>query len=856
MSSTVMPATLPHMQYSPQQLLQLEALAKAHQVAQQHHLAEQQRPAAVRANSSPTPVTYATQSAPIGQAAPALHIPPNEQRIIEIIAGLASQHHLSDYSRMKFGERGCPTPYIPLSISVPGHLHELRQRQAINVAGQSFFCAQVAAGQAASPITQEAATNDGMLLDPSSTFAGGSNALPPFVPTSFYNPSPEAQSPFPFPRSRSVPTMNPPASPMLQEALSTAISSTLPWPTSLHMANLAPRATMDGIPPGGLGPTGVALPPPKTSASHPINISYLIPPEMVPFISTYLSQTYPQYLPHISPSQPLTNSTVDTTHQVDTNSSHRIPQFTLPGHLRFDAFLANQRPIRHSYPTPQHQIHHAQAPSHPHARRSLEYQPFTLADQLAPPDRSIPTWQTSAAPVPICNVVTYTSQGDLREAISEALQPFPLQSPRLQHEESAVRGRDTEPVMARYASTGSVDTGPVPSLPYPLTAGGAHVPTQNTVGPTPTSIPPSFPFPPQTLPPAPSTLPAAHAYPLPSGPQIGNMLLSSCPGKKVRLTGPVKGRGAICRSLPQDLARIRSLNVGLVINCLDDSELEFLGAPWKEYSELARRLGLDVLRIPTPEGLAPLDPSTVDGYLDWVIRNYTLKGVNVLVHCRGGVGRAGLIASCWTIKMGLCGPVSESLQQLLEQGAQTNVELPPSILWSTLVTHGLLRRESFQLVSRVVSTIRCRRSVKAIETYEQARFLIDFVEHLREYQEAQVVALKHSATNTLGHTGECDQAVESTVDGESTGGSPSPSVGRNSDSNTDDTLVDSTDLPTATCGEDPFALSNDEDIPMAGVFQIHFVKEDDPTTFPSNVPTRDPAYASFGFATSQLAQAT
>jgi hypothetical protein len=46
---------------------------------------------------------------------------------------------------------------------------------------------------------------------------------------------------------------------------------------------------------------------------------------------------------------------------------------------------------------------------------------------------------------------------------------------------------------------------------------------------------------------------------------IGNLLLSSCPGKKVRLDGPVRGRSAICRDLKSDLARIKEMGVGCVI---------------------------------------------------------------------------------------------------------------------------------------------------------------------------------------------------------------------------------------------------------------------------------------------------
>ena len=46
------------------------------------------------------------------------------------------------------------------------------------------------------------------------------------------------------------------------------------------------------------------------------------------------------------------------------------------------------------------------------------------------------------------------------------------------------------------------------------------------------------------------------------GSQIGNLLLSSCPGKRLRMEGPIKGRGPVCRDLETDLRRIKSEGVG------------------------------------------------------------------------------------------------------------------------------------------------------------------------------------------------------------------------------------------------------------------------------------------------------
>ncbi|GAA5823279.1 hypothetical protein JCM11251_007548 [Rhodosporidiobolus azoricus] len=203
-------------------------------------------------------------------------------------------------------------------------------------------------------------------------------------------------------------------------------------------------------------------------------------------------------------------------------------------------------------------------------------------------------------------------------------------------------------------------------------------------------------------------------------PQMGNFLLSSCPGKKVRLTladalrpSPTTGstssasRGAICRDVRIDLARARDTQgVRLVICCLDDVELAYLGVPWQEYKEAAKDVGVEVVRMPMVEGFAPESPSFLDERLDRIVKEYTLKGESVLAHCRGGIGRAGLVASCWMVKMGLV--------EGLEQGGKGG----PGATMRT--------------VERTVELIRKRRSVKAIETAHQVHFLMQYITYLQE----------------------------------------------------------------------------------------------------------------------------
>lgn len=80
-------------------------------------------------------------------------------------------------------------------------------------------------------------------------------------------------------------------------------------------------------------------------------------------------------------------------------------------------------------------------------------------------------------------------------------------------------------------------------------------------------------------------------------------------------------------------------------------------------------------------------------------------------------GRAGLIACCWMLKLGLCGRITPNMEDsILTENGDEVVKV---------------RKDSLELVERVIGVVRRRRSVKAIETYEQVRFLVEYVEHLK-----------------------------------------------------------------------------------------------------------------------------
>ncbi|WFD31049.1 hypothetical protein MSPP1_002079 [Malassezia sp. CBS 17886] len=202
---------------------------------------------------------------------------------------------------------------------------------------------------------------------------------------------------------------------------------------------------------------------------------------------------------------------------------------------------------------------------------------------------------------------------------------------------------------------------------------------------------------------------------------IGNLLLSSCPGKKVRLEGAVRGRGAICRDLKMDLVRFRKIGVRAIVCCLDDDELNLLGSPCKEYLREVELQGLDLIRLPIAEGFAPTDLVRFDVVMTNLIQNYTLRGASILVHCRGGVGRAGLVACGWILKMGLA-------------AADSTVRRRACLLSADLVPEST---QILQTVLKLISVVRKRRSPRAIETAEQAQFLMEYVRFIHSQEHAQ-----------------------------------------------------------------------------------------------------------------------
>ena len=81
------------------------------------------------------------------------------------------------------------------------------------------------------------------------------------------------------------------------------------------------------------------------------------------------------------------------------------------------------------------------------------------------------------------------------------------------------------------------------------------------------------------------------------------------------------------------------------------------------------------------------------------------------------------------LKMGLCGWLEGEPEPISPRGTTPSTDGSET---DTDAEDGQpIRADTIQMVERVISVVRGRRSVKAIESFEQVLFLAEFVEYLR-----------------------------------------------------------------------------------------------------------------------------
>ena len=127
----------------------------------------------------------------------------------------------------------------------------------------------------------------------------------------------------------------------------------------------------------------------------------------------------------------------------------------------------------------------------------------------------------------------------------------------------------------------------------------------------------------------------------------GRLGLTILPGKRgasIRYPGRVYRRNARI-----DLDRLAGMGVDLLVLLVEDQELERWGDP--DLLEHAHAAGVEVLRLPIPDGHPPASAEDVDRVLADVRAHRELG--DVVFACMGGVGRSGTLAACALVASGL-----------------------------------------------------------------------------------------------------------------------------------------------------------------------------------------------------------
>jgi len=103
------------------------------------------------------------------------------------------------------------------------------------------------------------------------------------------------------------------------------------------------------------------------------------------------------------------------------------------------------------------------------------------------------------------------------------------------------------------------------------------------------------------------------------------------------------------RDLVADLDRLRSeFDTELLVSLIEDHELDLLHIPQLEQRALER--GIVIVRSPIRDMHAPTHQQA--SFLADLALSSARAGRNVIVHCRGGLGRAGTIAACCLVRLG------------------------------------------------------------------------------------------------------------------------------------------------------------------------------------------------------------
>ena len=130
-------------------------------------------------------------------------------------------------------------------------------------------------------------------------------------------------------------------------------------------------------------------------------------------------------------------------------------------------------------------------------------------------------------------------------------------------------------------------------------------------------------------------------------PGNGRIGMTFCPGKY----DPKAMTGPWARDMHTDLAAIANWDAIALVTLMESHELDLLGV--SGLGDMALSQGLDWNHLPIQDVSVP----NVAFEAQWagassVLRSQLLAGKSIVVHCRGGLGRTGIVAARLLIDLG------------------------------------------------------------------------------------------------------------------------------------------------------------------------------------------------------------
>ncbi len=153
-------------------------------------------------------------------------------------------------------------------------------------------------------------------------------------------------------------------------------------------------------------------------------------------------------------------------------------------------------------------------------------------------------------------------------------------------------------------------------------------------------------------------------------PGFGGMIgITFCPGKRDRHSAG----GAWERDLEPDMARIREWGTTSLVTLMEDHEFDLLGV--RQLPFAAQEAGLVWFHLPVRDVSIP-DFRFHDRWPGIGLRlmEDLTGGGRVVVHCRGGLGRSGIVAALLLIEAGMAGQAAVETVRKARPGAIETVQ--------------------------------------------------------------------------------------------------------------------------------------------------------------------------------------